>query len=332
MRAALLHEHGGVPTWGEIPEPEPQPEHTLIDVLAAPIAPLDLLCASGTSYFGAPELPYAPGVQGVGRVISSETFAEGTLVWFPTVAGMTGPGWVTHGALVDHALVKDSDVVTVPDVLPAVEAAALGLNAVAALRSLINTAEMKPGETVLVLGGGSAVGQAAQSIAKYRGAGRVVGVCRSERAHRLALESGADAVVTVPDPGGDLPRAIREACHGEPDVVIDLLCGEVAEAALKSMRPRGRFVNIGSSSGQPMRVESPLLRSRELRIMGYTNVAPTAEERAVSLREVFAMAVVGGVHIDHAVVPADQVEAAWRSVADGSAPHRVILDLSESRV
>ncbi len=326
MRAALLHEHGGAPTWGEIPEPEPKPGHTLVRVMAVPIAPLDLLCASGTSYFGPPDLPYAPGVQGVGRVVESGTLPAGTLVWFPTVAGMTGPGWLAHGALVERTLVEDSNLVVVPEAVPAAEAVAIGLNGVAALRSLIHTAQMQPGEKVLVLGGGSAVGQAVQSLAKYRGAARVVGVCRSERAHRLARESGADAVVTVPN--DDLPRAMREACLGEPDVVIDLLCGEVAEAALHSMSARGRFVNIGSSSGQPMRVESPLLRSRELRIMGYTNNGVSAAEKAAALREVLALAAVGGVRIDHEVVPAEHVESAWRSVADGSAPHRVILDLS----
>jgi D-arabinose 1-dehydrogenase-like Zn-dependent alcohol dehydrogenase len=94
------------------------------------------------------------------------------------------------------------------------------------------------------------------------------------------------------------------------------------------MGARGRFVNIGNSSGQPMRVESPLLRSRELRIMGYTNNGTNAAEKAAALREVLALAAVGGVRIDHEVVPADQIASAWRSVADGSAPHRVILDLS----
>ena len=55
-------------------------------VTAAPIVPLDLLCASGTSYFGEPALPYVPGVQGVGVVVAA--LAAGTRVWFATTAGM----------------------------------------------------------------------------------------------------------------------------------------------------------------------------------------------------------------------------------------------------
>ncbi|MCF6470128.1 zinc-binding alcohol dehydrogenase family protein, partial [Nonomuraea sp. MG754425] len=62
------------------PPPVPGPGWERVGVLAAPITPLDLLCASGTSYFGPPALPYVPGVQGVGS-------AGGRLVWFPTSAG-----------------------------------------------------------------------------------------------------------------------------------------------------------------------------------------------------------------------------------------------------
>ncbi|GAA3156604.1 hypothetical protein [Nonomuraea salmonea] len=61
----------------------------LVRVLAAPITPLDVLCAGGASYFGAPATPYVPGVQGVGTV-------GGRLVWFPH-AGRDGAGRREHG-------------------------------------------------------------------------------------------------------------------------------------------------------------------------------------------------------------------------------------------
>ena len=65
--------------------------HTLVRVTAVPVVPLDLLCASGTSYFGEPAVPYVPGVQGVGVVEESGSVPVGTRVWFATNAGM-GPG------------------------------------------------------------------------------------------------------------------------------------------------------------------------------------------------------------------------------------------------
>ena len=63
-----------------------------VRVTAASITPLDVLCASGTSYFGAPATPYVPGVQGVGVVRESDTVPAGARVWFATTAGMPREG------------------------------------------------------------------------------------------------------------------------------------------------------------------------------------------------------------------------------------------------
>jgi NADPH2:quinone reductase len=68
MRAAVVTAPGHPPEALEHRDPTPQPGRVLVAVSAAPITPLDLLCATGTSYFGTPETPYVPGVQGVGVV------------------------------------------------------------------------------------------------------------------------------------------------------------------------------------------------------------------------------------------------------------------------
>src|SRR4051794_35178436 len=129
MRAAVLESHGRPPAPAERPDPLPGADQALVAVTAAPIVPLDLLCASGTSYFGAPALPYVPGVQGVGRVLSSPTLPEGTRVWFPTTAGMA-PG---DGSMATLACAADSDLAALPeDSVADALVAALGLSAVAA--------------------------------------------------------------------------------------------------------------------------------------------------------------------------------------------------------
>ena len=74
MRAAVLTTPGEAPAPAEHPAPEPA-GRTLVRMTAAPIVPLDLLCASGTSYFGRPATPYVPGTQGVGVVEQSATLA-----------------------------------------------------------------------------------------------------------------------------------------------------------------------------------------------------------------------------------------------------------------
>src|SRR5262245_7290871 len=95
MQAAVLHTPGEPPSYGEHPAPTYASGTTVVRVTAAPVVPLDLLCASGTSYFGVPATPYVPGGQGVGVVESSDAFGLGTRVWFFATAGMK-PGDGAH--------------------------------------------------------------------------------------------------------------------------------------------------------------------------------------------------------------------------------------------
>src|SRR6476619_4353985 len=91
MRAAVLHGHGQPPEYGRHPVPRRAAGQALIRVSAAPVSPLDLLLASGTSYFGAPTLPYVPGTQGVGVIEQADTLTPGQRVWFSGSAGLA-PG------------------------------------------------------------------------------------------------------------------------------------------------------------------------------------------------------------------------------------------------
>lgn len=82
---------GEPPAYRTHPDPVADPGRTLVRVTAAPVVPLDLLCASGTSYFGRPAVPYVPGVQGIGVVKASAVHPPGARAWFATSAGMA-PG------------------------------------------------------------------------------------------------------------------------------------------------------------------------------------------------------------------------------------------------
>src|SRR4029453_17830574 len=95
---------------------------------AAPVVPLDLLCASGTSYFGRPATPYVPGDQGVGMVEESALFSAGTRVSVVTPAGRL-PG---DGSLAERCSVRNEDVVPLRGGVPDATAAAVGLSGVAA--------------------------------------------------------------------------------------------------------------------------------------------------------------------------------------------------------
>src|SRR5436853_3098970 len=128
MPAAVIRKHAAPPEHSLWPIPRRGPGQALVRVTAAPISPLDLLCASGASYFGAPPLPYIPGVQGVGTVEGRESSGPGSAVWFQTSAGMR-PG---NGSLAELCAVPAAELVPLPDGVDPALAAALGLSAVAA--------------------------------------------------------------------------------------------------------------------------------------------------------------------------------------------------------
>ncbi|MEV5894765.1 zinc-binding dehydrogenase [Nonomuraea fuscirosea] len=342
MRALQIDECGRPPAVAARPDPAPGPGLELVRVVAAPITPLDLLCATGTSYFGMPALPYVPGVQGVGS-------AGGRLVWFPTAAGMA-PG---DGSMAELALARAEDLVELPEGADPFAVAALGLSAVAAYQALTWRGELAAGEQVLVLGGGGAVGQAAIQLARLAGARRVVAAARSAAGLQRARQAGADAVVPLPpavppavptagsasdgpDPAaGDLAsgdvdglaRRFADACDGPVDLVLDPLYGVPAAAAARTLRQGGRLVNLGSAAAETCPLDSATLRSRSLRVLGYTNNELSREQRAAAVTHVAGESAAGRLAVTHEVVPLEQAAQAWHGQASGASSVRIVLDL-----
>ncbi len=317
IRAAVLEICGQPPSLTTRPAPAPSGTEVAITVTAAPITPLDVLCASGTSYFGTPATPYVPGVQGVGHR------GDGTPVWFATSAGMR-PG---DGSMAAAVTVPVDDVVTLPHGVPLELIAALGLSAVAAHAALTRAGGLVAGEQVVVLGAGGVVGQAAIQLALLNGARRVIAVARSQAARSRATELGAAVAVPVGSGVDALAAGLRAAADGPVDLVLDPVFGVPAAAALRVLRPGGRLVNLGSSAGATAPIESAVLRGGSLRIIGYTNNALTVAERAVSLAVVAGQAAAGRLTVEHEVVPFDTVADAWRRQAAGTADGRIVLAL-----
>ncbi|RLP86706.1 zinc-binding alcohol dehydrogenase family protein [Micromonospora sp. BL4] len=320
IRAALLTACGTPPTIVERPAPVPADGEVAVTVEAVPITPLDVLCASGTSYFGTPATPYVPGVQGVGRL------ADGTPVWFGTSAGMRSG---VDGSMATIVAVPAADVVALPPGVPLILLAALGLSAVAAHAALTHAGDLAADEQVIVLGAGGVVGQAAVQLALLGGARRVIAVARSASARARAEELGA--AVSVPllpdDDVASLAERLRDAAEGPVDLVLDPVFGVPAAAALRVLRPGGRLVNLGSAAGATAPIESAVLRSGSLRMIGYTNNGLSTEQRAASLAVVAGHAAAGRLTVDHEIVPFASVADAWARQDNGTAAGRVVLAL-----
>ena len=317
MRAAVIVGHGRPPQYRPHPAPGRGPGQALIRVTAAPVSPLDLLCASGTSYFGAPPVPYAPGVQGVGIVEESAALPTGQRVWFSCEAGMRP----VDGALAELCVTDDSSVLPVPDGVSDEEIAALGLSAIAAWMALTWRGGLRLGERVLVLGASGTVGQVGVQAARLLGAGRVIAACRDAHGRARAAALGADAVADLNgDDVGVIADRLAKAAAGPVDVVLDPVWGRPAEAALRVLAPQGRLVNLGSSAGSQAELGSAALRGGTLSVLGYTNNALSHEQKAVALGEILAHAEAGRLSADRETMPLARVAEGWSRC--GRPPHR----------
>jgi NADPH2:quinone reductase len=321
MPAAVIRAHAAPPEYLLRPFPHRGQGQALLRVLAAPISPLDLLCATGKSYFGAPALPYIPGVQGIGTVIEADQLVTGQRVWFSCDAGMK-PG---DGSLAGYCVIDEASALVLPEQIETDLAASLGLSAIAAWMALTWRGQLVPGEQVLVLGASGALGQVAVQAAKVLGARRVIAASRDEIGRQRAIERGADAAVDLTgDDVNEISKRIAAACDGPLQLVIDPVWGPPAEAAVRVLAPYGRLVNIGSAAGPSVRFESSLLRSKLHTILGYTNSALTHEQKAQALTAIFKHAIAGRCTVEHEVIPLSRVAEAWKRQA-GAARCKLIL-------
>jgi NADPH:quinone reductase-like Zn-dependent oxidoreductase len=315
MQAVEIQRPGAPPVVVDREPPHAGPGETLVALAAAPLTPLDLLCASGTSYFGVPQVPYVPGVQGVGLV-------DGKAFWFPTTAGMQ-PG---DGSMAAVVAVPDDDLVPLPDSLDPTVLAALGMSAVAAHLSLSWAGGLVAGEQVIVLGAGGVVGQVAVQLAKIGGARRVVAAARSTSAQSRARNAGADAVVALDTSDLDeLVRRFEVAVDGPADLVVDPLFGLPAAAAAAVLGPGGRLVNLGSSAGETTPLTSAVLRSKSLRLIGYTNNSLTSTQRSVAIGHVARLAAEGRLTTAHEVITFADVASGWERQTRGAVNGRLVL-------
>jgi NADPH:quinone reductase-like Zn-dependent oxidoreductase len=182
-----------------------------------------------------------------------------------------------------------------------------------------------PGERVLVLGGGGAVGQVGIGAARALGASRVVAVARSEEAQERARRAGADVVLPVDQDPAGLSDRIAEAAGGSVDVVLDPVFGAVATAASGVLADGGRLVNLGGASGDEAVFSSAVLRSRSASVLGYTNNALTPEQRRAALTAVLQHVASGRISMAFETQPLSAVEQAWVRQASGEASPRLVL-------
>ena len=314
MRAAVVSEIGRPPELGERPEPAAAGDEVVLDVLAAPLNPIDIAVGAGRFYGGHPPLPYIPGCEAVGRV-------DGRVVW----AYGGGIGLNRNGALAERVAVPAEILVDVPEGADPALAAALGIAGLAGWMPVASRAPVEAGETVLVLGATGTAGRIAVQAARMFGAGRVVAAGRDPDGLARAEELGADVSVRI-DAVYDLAAALRDACGGEgPSLVVDPLWGEPAAAAVEAAAPNARIVHMGQSAGPTATFTSAAVRGKQLSILGYSNFGVPRDELGRQYRALVERVLAGEIEVDVERVRLDDIADAWRRQAEGAGSKLVVV-------
>lgn len=255
MHAWLCENPTGVEalTWKELPTPVPKAGEVLIEIKAASLNFPDLLIVQN-KYQVKPPLPFVPGAEYAGVV---QAVGEGVkhLQIGRNVACLSGTG-----GFGTHTLAPAALCMPLPAGFPHVDAAAFIMIYGTSWHALMDRAQLKAGETVLVLGAAGGVGTAAIQIAKAAGA-RVIAAASTDEKCGLCTSIGADATINYGSK--DLRDEIRRLTDGKgPDVIYDPVGGDHAESAFRSIAWRGRYLVVGFASGSipSLPLNLPLLK------------------------------------------------------------------------
>jgi NADPH:quinone reductase len=269
MKAIRVHEFGGpeVLRLEEVPKPQPGPGEVLIRMHAIGVNPVETYIRAGT-YARLPALPYTPGNDGAGVV---EQIGDSVTEFKPGDRVYTG-GSLTGSTYAEFALCKTVQVHRLPANVSFAQGAAMGTPYATAYRGLLQRADAKPGETVLVHGASGGVGTAAVQLARARGL-RVFGTAGSDEGRKVAREQGAHEVFDHRAP--DHFEQIIKATGGRGvDVIVELLANVNLGKDLTILAKGGRVAIIGSRGRVEIDPRDTMQRDADLRGMALPNTSP----------------------------------------------------------
>jgi NADPH:quinone reductase-like Zn-dependent oxidoreductase len=322
MKAAIITMAGRPPIYGDFNEPAASEGMELIAVSASALSQFSKSRSSGSHYSSESVFPAVAGADGVGRA------ADGRRVYFVLPEA-------PFGALGEKSLVRSEHCITVPDALDDITAAAIANPGMSAWAALVERARLTPGETVLINGATGTAGRLAIQLAKYLGAGRVIGTGRKAAELKQLASFGAEVLPFTLDAAHPLgTKQYEEALMAEfvrgIDVVIDYLWGQSARTvivaiakAVEDGRPV-RFVHVGGASREE-NIELPgaALRSSAIQLMGSGIKSVPFPKLLGSIRNVFETAASAKLQIATRTVSLSDIADAW----DAPGKPRVVVTI-----
>ncbi|NEA53916.1 NADPH:quinone oxidoreductase family protein [Streptomyces sp. SID13666] len=254
MRAIQITEFGGpeVLRQVELPAPEAQPGHLLVEVSSAGINFADTHTVED-SYLSRSTLPMVPGAEVVGR----------------TSDGRRVVALADNGGYAEIAAVREYLAHDVPEGVSDGQALALIVQGLTAWHLLRTSARIAAGESVVVHAAAGGTGSLAVQLAKSFGAGRVIATASTKEKRDLALELGADIAVDA-DAEGMKDRLVEANDGKKVDIVLEMTGGPVFDASLAALAPFGRLVTYGMASRvPPTPVQAAQLMGRSRAVVGF---------------------------------------------------------------
>ena len=259
-----------------LPDPEPGPGEVIVETRAMGLNFPDYLMVEG-KYQHKPERPFIAGFDCAGVVRAT---GEGVTRARP---GDRVLATTRAGAFATLACIREADVWTMPEAMSFEDGAAFGLVYLTAYITMVENAGAKPGETVLVTGASGGVGLAMVQFGAATGMRVLAGVTSDEKA-ALARANGAAGTVNLA--ADALRDALREEVYAQTDgrgvdLVLDMVGGDVFDAAIRAIRPGGRIAIVGFASGRIPQIKANYLLIKRLTAIGSPLATGRADAQAV---------------------------------------------------
>ncbi|HTP93453.1 MAG TPA: NADPH:quinone oxidoreductase family protein [Xanthobacteraceae bacterium] len=320
---AILCTHFGTPDdleLAEIPQPHAGPGAAVVRVKAAALNFFDTLIIAGKYQFK-PPFPFSPAAEFAGVV---ESVGAGVTEVAPGDRVMSHVGW---GAAREFVVLEASKLVKIPDNLDYDRAAGLTVIYATTLYALRERAQLKPGETLCVLGASGGTGLATIELGKMMGA-RVIACASSDEKLAFARDHGADETVNYATE--NLRNALKRLGgeHGI-DVVYDPVGGPYAEPAVRSLAWLGRYLVVGFAAGEipKLPLNLVLLKGCDIRGVfwgGWLMREPQAQRALMT--DIVRWCAEGklSAHV-HATYPLAETAAALKAIADRKVMGKIVL-------
>lgn len=271
MRAVLCKQFGPPESLvvENVPDLVAGPGQVRIDVKACGVNFPDTLIIQGKYQFQ-PDMPFSPGGEAAGIV---SAVGEGVTAFKPGDRVMAFTGW---GAFAEQLIAFEPQVMPIPEGMDFDTAAGFVLTYGTTHYALKDRAQLRKGETLLVLGAAGGVGLAAIEIGKIMGA-RVIAAASSDEKLAFCKANGADEGINYAK--DDLRKAVKALTASEGvDVIYDPVGGALAEPAVRSMAWGGRYLVIGFASGEIPKIPLNLTLLKSCSLTGVFWGAFTARE------------------------------------------------------